>query len=211
MDWIVVLEFEAESGEVIDLAELEALLAALAEFEPSGLYSSDRYAVQLTMPLAGAADAASAALRYVTAAANRVGLPVRVVRLQAMTPAELEAEAAGDDVPRGDVPWLVGPVDESVLPAMHEATRMLLHAGSRRQVIDTVVRLVHRLGGSVGQETPGHPGAFMLGFEVADRPLAAMALDGDAWCRLAQALPDVLDDAGVALRRLEPDALVRRA
>lgn len=204
MHWVVVVESDAAPGDVVDLARLEALLACLSDFEPVGIYSIDRYAVQLSIPLDEPAEAVTTALRMVGEAAARVGLPDRVVRAQAMTPEELAAEVASSD---GDLPVLpLGPVDDVVAAAL-EATRVLVRATSGRQVTDVVLRLVQRLGGCIGAYDDNRPGAFRLGLELEPgQPLAAYTESEDVWLRLAEALPPVLEDAWLVLRRLEVGA-----
>jgi hypothetical protein len=205
VDWIVVLELEAGPGDVVELARLDGLLGSLAEFEPSALYSSDRYAVQLVLPVGGPAEAVTMATETVLEAAGRAGLPDCIVRAQAMTPAELATEIATSE---GDLPLLVGdPASGDVLPAVHEATRVLVRATTSRQVIDAVVRLVQRLGGRVGPAADSHPGVFQLGVTLLPgEQLAAFADDGDVWIRLAEALPGVLEDATAVLERLQVSA-----
>jgi hypothetical protein len=197
LHWVVLVEADAAPGDVVDLARVEALLALLSDFEPVGIYSVDRYAVQVSIPLDDPATAVASALRIVGEAAARVGLPDHVVRAQAMTPEELEAEIAASE---GDVPALpFGPVDD-VLAAALEATRVLVRATTARQVTDVVVRLINRLGGRVTSADDNHPGAFRLGLElVPGQPLAAVAEGDDTWLRLAEALPPVLDDAWLVL------------
>ena len=205
MDWIVITEADSPGG-VLDVTKVEALLGSLTEFDAVGLYSADRYAVQVVVPVDGPAEAVGAAIELVRTAARRVGLPDHVVRAQAMTPGELAGEVAASE---GDVATLAPVGDE--LASVHEATRALVRATTRRQVIEVIVRLVQRLGGRVDVHVPGHRGAFRLGLElVPDEPLTAYADDDDTWLRLAEALPAVIDDARVVLQRLEAGAVSRR-
>jgi hypothetical protein len=202
MDWIVLVEVAAPPGEVVDLARLEHLLDGLTEFESAGLYSADRYAVQLATPANGPVEALEAAVHCVLGGAERTGLPDRIVRAQAMTPDELATEVAVAD---GEMHLLLDPLDAAVLPAVHEATRVLVRATTPRQVAESVIRLVQRLGGRVGPYAGADVGAFRLGVElVPGEPLAAFSDDDDTWVRLAEALPAVLDDVRLVLARLEP-------
>lgn len=127
--WVVLLEVEGGgAGGGMSRADAAALLAAL---QPgpygTGLYSHDRYAVQVTVRAAGPIEALSSVLTRWNEAVRRMGLPPwRIVRTEVLTVAEFErdldqADGAADPGP-GPIPLSAhGPDDDLAQKLLRDA------------------------------------------------------------------------------------------
>ncbi|MFN2607655.1 MAG: hypothetical protein ABR511_07115 [Acidimicrobiales bacterium] len=207
-EWVVLIEAERdESGGVLTIGHLDRLLELLREHAPAGLWSADRYAIQLLVPSTGPDGALASALAWWQRAADRLGLPQwRLVRVEIKTPAELEAEhraAAEDD--RGPS----GPCSEEALRAAYLATRRLLAARSRGEAADVLVRLAAHLGATLVSGEDSHPHALPVDLSCgADRPLQP-AVEPMSMARLdlEEVLPALMVDAARVLRLLDGAAM----
>ena len=94
--WVVLLEVETSAR----VAQVEAVLASLADWYPSALHAEDRCAVQFLVDADGTGSALVEGLSIWRAAAGAVGFPDgEVVRAEVKTPAELAAECAAWTAP----------------------------------------------------------------------------------------------------------------
>jgi hypothetical protein len=205
-DWVVVLEADSKGTGIVDFNRVQQLVDGFGG-RAAALYSPDRYAIQVSVQAATAADAIAAAVASWRTSALVYGLPEwPLVRAEVMRPEELDA--AVPDVP-GDV--APAPRDPDVASAVLEATRALLRAGSATQVVHVLIRLVHRLGGEVAPARSAPidmalPVDLGVGYREPLVPLAAK--DSDTWDTLLAVLPAVAEDARVAIERIERDRVL---
>ena len=211
-DWVVLVEAELEEGAgAIDMDQLERLLAFLCEYAATGLWSLDRYAVQMVLPATSPEAALVTALSCWRQAVGRLDLPEwRLVRAEIKSPAELEAEhhsAAGDEARSG----ARTPTSADALRAAYLGTRRLLTCRSRAEVAAVVVDLVRQLGAEVvGPDAAGGPCTlpFDLSFGEGDPRYPAADPISIARLHLEEVLPSVLVDAVRVVRLVEAPLLV---
>jgi hypothetical protein len=195
-EWVVLIEAERDdAASTLLLGDVERLVELLADDSPGGLWSVDRYALQLVVPAADADAAVGPALGKWRAAVARLDLPQwQLVRLEVKTTAELEAElrCAGDGSPVGRAP-----TSEEALRAAYEATRELLSIRSRADAAVIVGSLARRLGATL--VPPDHDeGATMaldLSFGAAEPVLASADPISVSRLQLEEVLPTVVLDA----------------
>jgi hypothetical protein len=205
-DWVVLLEVERREGTgVLTLDHLDRLLTLLADHSPSGLWSSDRYGVQVVVPLATPDAALAAALSWWRQAVDELRLPAwRLVRAELKTPAELEAEHRSCVTRTGSGAG-AGPSSDEALRAAYQATRRLLAARTRAEAAEVLATLAVTLGATLVADDADHARALPLdlscgeGHEVqpAAEPLSIARLD------LEEVLPAVMVDAARVLRLLD--------
>lgn len=209
--WVVLVEAERHAaGTVLAIEQLDRLLDLLSEHGPSGLWSVDRYALQLVIEAPTPEAALITGLGRWREAAGQAGLAEwQLVRAEMKTPAELEAEhrAGAEDNREGGTEGV--PTSEEALRAAYVATRRLLYCGSRAAAAGIVSDLARRLGATLvdaGDDLSALPLDLSLGeararFALAD-PISMARLD------LEEVLPTVMLDAAQAIRLVEPPLLV---
>jgi hypothetical protein len=204
--WVVVVEAAAQGpGPVVDPLDVESLLSLFGEqHQPLGHYAPDRFAIQVSK----AAERAELAMADVIAAWRRAAAVIgldrwEVVRAEVMTPTEMEAEVQA--ARRGGEPPTVAE-RLSVLEAVNRATRELMRVESPEQAAQVVVRLVHRLGGSIVLADGAHPYRIPLdlSFGTGRRISPAAVPHTRARSLLEEFLPDVVADGWRLLAVREP-------
>ncbi|HEV3401339.1 MAG TPA: hypothetical protein VG078_05915 [Acidimicrobiales bacterium] len=211
-DWVVLVEAELEEDAgAIDTGQLERLLMFLCEHAATGLWSLDRYAVQMVVPATSPEAALVTALSRWRQAVGQLDLPEwRLVRAEIKSPAELEAEhrsEAENEVrlaPRT-------PTSADALRAAYLGTRRLLTCRSRAEVAAVVVDLVGHLGaGVVGAAAAGDSCTlpFDLSFGEGEPLYPAADPVSIARLHLEEVLPSVLLDAARVVRLVEAPLLV---
>jgi hypothetical protein len=210
-DWVVLLEADRGGGDVLGIEGLELLLEALADHSPHGLYSVDRYALQVVMVARSPADALAAATGEWRRATTELALPAwLLVRAEVKTPAELEAEhrAEADSLDGSASSSAGAPTSEEALRAAYDATRLLLSAESRADAAGIVTALAERLGATLVAAGTHHPDAMPLDLSLGEGELLRPAADPISMARLQleEVLPIVLADANrvVTLMEKEP-------
>ena len=210
-EWVVLVEAELEDGAgAIGLGQLERLLGLLCEHSASGLWSLDRYAVQLVVPGSSPEAALVAALSQWRRAVGRLDLPEwRLVRAEIKLPAELEAEHRSAAGGVGPTPTRT-PTSADALGAAYVATRRLLACRSRRQAAQVVIDLVHQLGADVVGAADRDANAFPFDLSFGEGAPCYPAADPVSVARLhlEEALPAVLLDAARVMRLVEAPLLV---
>ncbi len=203
--WVAVAEFERPvTSRPLLVGDVEALIEHLREWHPSGLWSSDRYAIQIYMPARTADQALRWALAYHLDGARAVGLlPVKLLRVEVLTVEEhvrafQVADLTGTHVaPRATKAVLC---DELYL-----ATRSLHAATTPADLIDAVIGFVTAVGGRVelgaARVVPGMI-EMDLTIEGDGRFRASAEAFSVAGLILERSLPDLLADARHALTRL---------
>jgi hypothetical protein len=211
-EWVVLVEAELEEGAgAIEMGQLERLLGLLCEHGATGLWSTDRYAIQLVVPASSPEAALVTALSRWRHAVGHLDLPEwRLVRAEIKTPAELEAEhragvAAGAGAVGGRTP-----TSADALRAAYLATRRLLACRSREEAAEVVVDLVHQLGAEVVTAGSGDSSALPFDLSFAEGEPCYPAADPISIARLhlEEVLPSVLLDAARVVRLVEPSLLV---
>ncbi|HEX2042899.1 MAG TPA: hypothetical protein VHF24_09715 [Acidimicrobiales bacterium] len=209
-EWVVLVEAELEEGAgVIEIDQLKRLLLLLCEHGATGLWSLDRYAVQLVVPATSPEAALVTALSRWRDAVGRLELPEwRLVRAEIKSPAELEAEHRSAVQSVGVVPART-PTSADALRAAYLATRRLLACRSRAEAAGVVVDLVRQLGADV-IDAADHPCAlpFDLSFGDGEPRFPAADLISVARLHLEEVLPSVLLDAARVMRLVEVPLLV---
>ena len=209
-DWVVVIEVEGQEGvETLEVAQLERLLALLFDHSPAGLWSVDRYALQLVVPADSPEAALVSALSWWRQAMGRLDLPQwRLVRAEIKTPAELEAEHRAGSEP--GLPRSAAPTSEDALREAYLATRRLLACRSRREAAEVVTDLVQRLGAEVVGAAGGHPHALPFDLSLGESEPRYPAADPISIARLQveEVLPALLLDAARVIRLVEPPLLI---
>lgn len=210
-EWVVLVEAELEQGAgAIEMEQLERLLELLSERGATGLWSVDRYAVQLLVPTTSPDAALATALSEWREAVGRLHLPHwRLVRAEVKTPAELEAEylstAEGAHESAGRTP-----TSADALRAAYLATRRLLACRSRAEAAKVVVDLVDELGAEVvtaaARDSCTLP--FDLSFGEGEPRYPSADPISVARLHLEEVLPSVLLDAARVVRLVEPPLLV---
>jgi hypothetical protein len=205
----VLVEAERHTaGTVLAIEQLDRLLELLSEHGPSGLWSVDRYALQLVIEAPTPEAALITGLGRWREAAGKAGLPEwQLVRAELKTPAELEAEHRAGAEDDGSTESVA--TSEVALRAAYVATRRLLYCGSRAEAAGIVSDLARRLGATLvgsGDDISALPLDLSLGeararFAVAD-PISMARLE------LEEVLPTVMLDAAQAIRLVEPGLLV---
>ena len=150
--WVVLLEATFQ-GPGVQLEQVEALLAKLADSYPSAIYAADRCAVQFLVGGIGPDDALVAGIREWRSAAREVGFPAGdLVRAEVKTPEELASEYEHCDAAPAP-----GPADEHARALAFDATRRLLRTATPREAVSVLQGLVRKLGGTVIPARPGDP------------------------------------------------------
>ena len=210
-EWVVLVEAELEDGAgSIQMAQLERLLELLCDQSASGLWSLDRYAVQLVVPATSPEAALVTALSGWRQAVGRLDLPQwRLVRAEIKSPAELEAEHRGRSEKDGLLPAHT-PTSADALRAAYGATRRLLACRCRAEAAGVVADLVRQLGADVVGAAAGDRGAlpFDLSFGEGQPRFPAADPISVARLHLEEVLPSVLLDAARVIRLVEPPLLV---
>jgi hypothetical protein len=203
--WTALLEFSrTQADPLFRVADLESVMAHLEEWHPTGLWDSDRYAIQLEIPAAAPHLALQWALVHLGDAWRAVGGPTgTLMRVEMSTFAELERAWQEYDVPLASPDAAAAPL---LWPEAFAATRRLLAATTRDEIAQTLVAFVTSCGGQV---TPGAPSgaAGMVDVDIsldggrADHATAeSISVSG---LILECALPAVVADARIALARLQ--------
>lgn len=210
-EWVVLVEAELDDGVgAIRLGQLERLLGLLCKHSASGLWSLDRYAVQLVVPASSPEAALVSALSQWRQAVARLDLPEwRLVRAEIKSPVELEAEhRSGTD--SNDAGPTDAPTSEDAVRAVYLATRRLLACRSRPEAAQVVTDLVHELGAEVVSTTDRDPNALPFDLSFGDGEPCYPTADPVSVARLhlEEVLPAVLVDAARVMRLVEAPLLV---
>jgi hypothetical protein len=179
--WIVLLE-ATFSGPDLELEQVEALLARLADNYPSALYAPDRCAVQFLVGGGEPHDALAQGIGLWRDAVRNVRFPDgELVRAEVKTPAELAAE----------------PADEQALALAHETTRKLLRVTSSREAVSVLQALVRKLGGTVLAQDPSDPRTLDVDLSLGEGEPIVPAADPYSVARLCleEVVPDAVEDA----------------
>lgn len=201
-EWVVLVEAErVDAPSVLTLEHLDRLLELLEEHCPTGLWSPDRYALQIIVPATSPEEALLTGLAEWRSAVARLDLPEwRLVRVEVKTPAELEAEHRASVCDAGPS----GPSSQEALRAAYLATRRLVAAKSRREVAEVLAALAMTLGATIVKTDALHPFTLPLDLSADGRgvrpivePLSLARLD------LEEVLPAVMLDAARVLRLLD--------
>ncbi|HEX2274967.1 MAG TPA: hypothetical protein VHG90_13935 [Acidimicrobiales bacterium] len=209
-EWVVLVEAELEKGAgTIEVGQLERLLELLCDQSASGLWSLDRYAVQLVVPATSPEAALVTALSGWRQAVGRLDLPQwRLVRAEIKSPAELEAEHRGGSEKEGLLPART-PTSADAVRAAYVATRRLLACRCRAEAADVVTDLVHQLGADVvGAAADRGALPFDLSFGEGQPRFPAADPISVARLHLEEVLPSVLLDAARVIRLVDPPLLV---
>ncbi len=188
----------------IEPASLRTLLDTLADLQPVALCQPDRYAVQLRMPVGEPDVALAEAMARHRAATQQVPLGGELVRIELLTPEELDQEWRSfpeSDQGRAALEVLRGPDSDPVAEADAALDAITDEVGAGR-VLD---RMVRRLGGGVVaarlQDEWTLPVDITFGAGDPQVPIA------EPWSlsrlRLEQALPRLVEKARDILGRLE--------
>jgi len=215
--WVVVVELACpDTPGPFRVAHLAALVDELAGWEASGLWSEDRYAVQLHVPAPGPHHALRVALGFYRQALRSVGLPdSKLIRIEVLTSEEMcrSCEELGHD----QISVAPAPAVGSALhsPQAYVATRALVAAATAADIARVVDDFVVAIGARVQPGPPLHHEDMteveLDGDGCAPRHAIAEALSMSGLL-LEQALPNLLFDARHALARLQPrDACPRPA
>jgi len=211
-DWIVLLEFASTEGaKPIAADEVQGCIDALREWNPSGLWHPDRYAVQLQVAGPDPYQALGRALACQQRAAATIGLPAAVlVRAEVFTVEELEHSCQDDCRAAVAAP---APAAALLCHELYDATRGLIAAGTLDELHATLVDFVTAIGGQV---MPGSPQCLPgtadvdLSLVVDDAKHAIADSFSVAGLILEYSLPALVSDARVALARLgQPEPRVQ--
>ncbi len=202
-EWITVVEFQADRGEPFVVDDVKALMGQLRIWQPSGLWSADRHAIQLKIPAPTAPQALQWALAYYRQAAIAVGLAMTtLVRIEVLTVEEHDRSSHQYDLGAPlEVPALRGLLCDEV----YAATRRLLAATTPGDLDDVLVRFVISVGGRVERGEPRHlPGITEIDLSVEGDQTQHATADAFSVAGLIidQSLPTLLIDARQALARL---------
>jgi len=202
-EWVVLIEAERVDGpDILSLEHLDRLLEMLEEQSPTGLWSPDRYALQLIVAASSPEEALAEGLAQWRYAVERLELAGwRLVRAELKTPAELEAEhraAVSDPAP-------AVPSSQDALVAAYVATRQLVAAKSRRDVAEVLATLAMSLGATLVNSDALHPFALPLDLSTNDGRPVRPVIDPMSVARLEleEVLPAVMLDAARVLRLLD--------
>jgi hypothetical protein len=210
-NWVVVIEaITASPLASFDFTLVQELVAQLRDWQPTGLYNPDRYAIQLHVGAVAAYEALRVAVTYHDRALRVVGLAASLSRAEVLTLDEFEAGLL-DPVPArlvapgpgsGQVPDRLGLVSED----LYTATRELLRVSTPAQITELLVRFVTSVGGSVRVgASASAPGMFAVELSTGDGgPLFAVAEHMSvAGMIIEQSLPTLVADAVMARSRLQ--------
>ncbi len=205
-DWVVVLEFSLGSGErPLELSVVQALVESLREWHPSGLYSPDRYAVQLHIPADGADEALRIATSFHKQAVGAIGAAGEFTRAEILTLDEFEEGWRDESGPPARL--AAGAAQALISIEVYDATRALLGATTPSEVTDVLVRFVLAVGGRVhvGQCRPV-PGMVSVDLSLTpgDQLHAIAESFSVAGLIIERWLPPLVDDAKRTLVLLEP-------
>ncbi len=191
--WIVLLEATFASGPDLELEQVEALLAKLADSYPSALYAPDRCAVQFLVGGKGPGEALAQGISLWRRATHEVQFPAGdLVRAEVKTPAELASEYEHPETVAA-----TGPADEQALAHAYDATRRLLRVSTTREAVSVLQALVRKLGGTVLPPRPGDARALDLDLSLGEGDPIVPAADPYSVARLCleEVLPDAVEDA----------------
>jgi len=203
--WVAVAEYSQPTyGATVSAEAMADLMHYLDDWQPSGLWSADRYAIQLQIPAQSPDQALHWALNYHEQAARAAGFPpVTLLRIEVLTSDEYEkafemAEPAGTDIAEK--------VGRSLFyDELYFATRSLHAASTPAELNDVVTGFVTAFGGRI---EPGVARSQSETLEIdvcvgGERQVHATAETFSvAGLMMEQALPTLLADARFALSRL---------
>jgi hypothetical protein len=201
--WVVVLEFQAASGDQLQPSSVVDLIGDLRAWKAAGLCSTDRYAVQIEVMADTPSDALHRGMQLHARAAGVAGANRCVlVRCEVMTSAEFDGQLA--DLGPSAPPQ---PCFEAVLPSnVYSATRAMIEATSAAQLSDILVGFVDSVGGEVRQGMPDPPpGHVSIDISLAgdQRSHAVVESFSVGGLIMEHVLPDLLDDARAVLTRIQ--------
>jgi hypothetical protein len=207
-DWVVVLEATTEpDGEKLEFGAVQHLLSRLGDWNATGLYNPDRYAVQLHVPALAPYEAVRCAVAYHRREARAAGLGrCTVARVEVMTLGEF---ACGVRAPTAEESATAQPASRAGLVSeeLYLITRALLRLTGPGQVGELLVGFVTAAGGSVrfGDFFP-IPGMIAIDLSVApgERLYAVAETVSVAGMIFEQSLPSLVDDARLAQRNQYP-------
>lgn len=197
-DWVVVIEFStvASGDGPFELSAVQDLIEQLREWQPTGLFHPDRYAIQLNVSASGADEALHIATSQHDWAAEATSVGGSFTRAEVLTVAEFEEMwhlEASDGNPR---PWKKSAALTSI--EVYEATRDLLAASTAAEVTDILVHFVLTVGGRVSVGRARHlPG--ITSIDLADGPGEELQATAESFSvaglLIERWLPQLVDDA----------------
>jgi hypothetical protein len=201
-EWIAILEFAPTNGItrfVVD--DIDNLLEHLRDWDPTGLCSPDRYALQLRLPARDAHEALRWALAFHEQAAEAAGMPPSTLaRVEILTADQFDRDCLEDDPVAG---WAPTPV---LCDEVYTATRRLFTAATSGELSDIVTRFVTAIGGQVEHRSAG---------SRRETVELDVSLEGDQSCFataealsvagliIEYSLPSLVEDARGILSRLQ--------
>ncbi|MDQ6615439.1 MAG: hypothetical protein M3083_12020 [Actinomycetota bacterium] len=193
---------EGTARPAFQFPQVKELVRRLEPWRATGLFSLERYAVQLHSHATEHCDALSLALAAHDQAirAMEVRTP-KLLRAEVLTLAELKlgcAQTMAESQP--------GRSFDALIPTqVYEATRSLLRANTRAQIDEVLTAFVITAGGTVNlgelSYTPGQI-SVDLGLSPADRVYATADAASMAGLMIEQSLPTLIHDAERMLARL---------
>lgn len=196
--WVVVLESILGEGRPLggDPQSVRTMLDGLSDLAPVALCQPDRCAIQVSMPHPDPEEALVEALRRYRDVVARTALARwELVRIELLTPAELEAgwDAAGEDAEAQEAlaAMAVGSDDEHVREA-ERALRVVTRPEEARRIL---CRMVRQLGGAVVSARLNDDWTLPvdLSFGVGGPQVAIVEPWTIARIQLEQALPALVD------------------
>lgn len=197
--WVVILEACAEPP--LQFQQVKQLVSQLHQWNPSGLYSLERHAVQLQIPTERHDDALALAIASHDRALRDLGVQVcNLLRAEVMTLGELQLGTGQTLAEVQERRY-----DAMIPTALYEATRGLLRASDRAQIDEVLTGFVIAVGGTVNiGELKYFPGEVSvdLGLSPSDRMYATADAASVAGLMIEQSLPLLIHDAERMMTRL---------
>jgi hypothetical protein len=198
--WAAILEFASITPvRELVIGDVEALLQHLDLWNPSGLWSPDRYAIQLQIPAPTPDQALRLALSYHLDAARSAGLPATtLLRVEVLTYEQFEQSFQ-------EPPETAAGREGAVAGELYRATRSLLAATSRIELADILVEFVTAIGGRIEPGPRRHLGGTtavdltLNGDEARHASAESFSMSG---LFLEQFLPTLVADARRRLARM---------
>ncbi len=198
--WVVILE--AAAVPAFQFHQVKQLVSRLDKWRSSGLYSLERYAVQLHMPSSRHDEALALAVEAHDQAIADLGLGTpTLLRAEVMTLDELKVGCGQTAAETQE-----GRTYDAMIPtALYDATRALLRASTRAQIDEVLTGFVITVGGTVNigelRYIPGQV-SVDLGLWPRDHMYATADSASVAGLMIEQSLPSLVHDAERMLVRL---------
>jgi hypothetical protein len=200
-EWVVIVEATADPA--FEFHHVKQLVTRLDRWHSSGLYSLERYAVQVQVSSPTHHEALSLALAAHDEAIEALGFaPPTLLRSEVLTLGELK-HSVGQTAAEAPV----GRVFDALIPtALYEATRALFRANSRAGIDQVLTRFVIAAGGTVNiGELQYFAGQVSVDLALApgDRMFATADAASMAGLTVEQSLPALIHDAERMLAMLQ--------